>query len=62
MIRDVVENAGLEGFAKIGLIMFLIAFLLVVIRVLLMDSEEAKAKANIPLDDDEMDNGTGEQS
>ena len=60
MIRDVIENAGLEGFAEIGLILFLVAFLLVVIRVVLMDSETAEEHAQIPLNDDELENGTGE--
>jgi hypothetical protein len=59
MIQRVVENSGLEWFAVVGLILFLIAFILVVIRVVLMDSDEANRRANMPLDD-EMDQGSGD--
>ena len=52
MIRDVLENAGLAGFAEIGLVLFLIAFSLVVLRVWWMDREEADDRAQMPLDDD----------
>ena len=52
MIRDVLENSGLAGFAEIGLVLFLIAFLLVVLRVWWMDREEADDRAQMPLDDD----------
>ena len=53
MIRDVMENAGLEGFAEIGLILFLIAFLLVILRVVLIDKEEAEERSRLPLDDED---------
>ncbi len=59
MIQRVVENSGLEWFAIVGLILFFAAFILVLIRVMLMDSDEANRRANIPLDD-EMDQGSGE--
>lgn len=62
MIRDVMESAGLETFAEIGLIMFIIAFVLVIIRVLLMGSGEAEERANIPLNDDELENGSGDKA
>lgn len=52
MIRKVIENAGLAGFAEIGLILFAIAFVLVVLRVWLMDSEEAEERARMPVDDE----------
>lgn len=52
MLQDVMEQAGLEGFAEIGLIIFVIAFLLVLIRVWLVDGEEADRHANIPFGDD----------
>lgn len=52
MLQDVVENAGLEGFAEIGLILFLIAFVLVVIRIWLVDGDEAEEHANIPFDEE----------
>ena len=53
MLRDVVENAGLEGFAEIGLILFLIAFVLVIARIVLIDKDEAAEHSRMPLDDDE---------
>lgn len=59
MIQRVVENSGLQWFAIVGLILFFAAFILVLIRVMLMDSDEANRRANIPLDD-EMDQGSGE--
>jgi hypothetical protein len=59
MIQRVVESSGLEWFAIVGLILFFVAFILVLIRVMLMDSDEANRRANIPLDD-EMDQASGE--
>ena len=52
MIRDVMENAGLSGFAEIGLILFLLAFIFVIIRILLIDREEAEERSHMPLDDE----------
>lgn len=51
MIRDVVENAGLEGFAEIGLILFLVAFLFVVLRIVFLSKEQAEEHSKLPLDD-----------
>jgi len=51
MIRDVMESAGLEGFAEIGLIIFVIAFLLVVLRVFFLNKEKADERSRLPLDD-----------
>lgn len=52
MIRDVLENAGLAGFAEIGLILFLFAFVMVILRVWWMDRGEAEDRAQMPLDED----------
>ena len=51
MLQDVVQNSGLEGYAEIGLLMFVAAFVFAVIRVWLMNTREAKSHASIPLDD-----------
>lgn len=53
MIRDVVENAGLAGFAEIGLVLFVFAFVMVVLRVWWMDRSEAEDRAQMPLEEDE---------
>jgi hypothetical protein len=47
------ENAGLQGFAEIGLILFLIAFVLVILRVVLIDKETADERSRLPLDDED---------
>jgi hypothetical protein len=52
MIRDVVQNAGLEGFAELGLVMFVTAFLLVLTRVYFMTPQEAEEQASIPLSEE----------
>jgi hypothetical protein len=52
MLSDVVESAGLEGFAEIGLVMFVIAFVLITLRVVLLSSEEADRHAELPFDDE----------
>lgn len=54
MKRDVMEGSGLEIFAEIGLILFLIAFLLVLVRVFLLKGEKAQEYAEIPLEDSEL--------
>jgi hypothetical protein len=59
MLQDVVENSGLEGYAEIGLLLFVAAFIFVIVRVWLMNEEEAESHANIPLDD-ESDRSTEE--
>lgn len=53
MIRDVMQNAGLEMFAEIGLVLFLAAFILAVVRVLLMRKDDATQVGHLPLDDDQ---------
>jgi len=52
MMRDVMQNAGLVGFAEIGLILFFVAFALVIIRTMaLTTDEECEEALNIPLDE-----------
>lgn len=51
MRSDVMQGAGLEIFAEVGLIFFVLGFLFVVARLLLMKKEEADAHGQIPLDD-----------
>jgi hypothetical protein len=52
MLSDAVQGAGLEGFAEIGLVLFVIAFVLMVIRVALLSSDEADRRAEMPLDEE----------
>ncbi|MFB6375735.1 MAG: hypothetical protein ABEN55_22090 [Bradymonadaceae bacterium] len=51
MIQDVLESSGLAGFAEIGVIMFVIAFVLVLLRVWWMDAGEARDRAELPLEE-----------
>lgn len=51
MRSDVMQGAGLEIFAEVGLIFFILGFLFVIARLLLMKKEEADAHGQIPLDD-----------
>ncbi len=60
MLSDAIESAGLEGFAEIGLIVFVIGFALVVVRVALLSSDEAKHHAELPLDEETPETNTGE--
>lgn len=53
MIRDVMQNAGLELFAEVGLILFLAGFVLAVVRVALMRKDESIQVGHLPLDDDQ---------
>lgn len=53
VLQDAVQSTGLSIFAQIGLLMFLFAFIVVSIRVLLYDKEEAQKRAELPLDEDE---------
>ena len=51
MNRDVMQGAGLAIYAEVGIVIFLFAFLLVVVRVALMKKSEADECGNIPLND-----------
>lgn len=52
MKKEVVENAGLEIFAEAGLILFVLAFIFVIVRVLLYQNEEVEHLEQLPLDED----------
>jgi hypothetical protein len=62
MIQRVVQSSGLDIFAQIGLIAFIIAFVLVLIWVFLLDDDEADRRANIPLSDEPGDAADGQDS
>lgn len=51
MKREVMENAGLEIFAEVGLILFILGFVFVIARVLLIKREEVEHLENLPLDE-----------
>ncbi|MGM0558103.1 MAG: hypothetical protein ACQEVA_17085 [Myxococcota bacterium] len=51
MKREVVEAAGLEFFAELGLILFLLGFVSVLIRVALLKRDEVEHLESLPLDD-----------
>lgn len=51
MRRDVMEAAGLEIFAEIAVVIFVITFLALVLRTLLRRKESMDEIAQIPLDD-----------
>ncbi|MFP4598209.1 MAG: hypothetical protein ACLFVJ_08155 [Persicimonas sp.] len=51
MKREVMENAGLEIFAEVGLILFVLGFVFVIARVLLIKREEVEHLENLPLDE-----------
>lgn len=51
MRREIMEAAGLEAFAEVGLVLFLIAFALIVLRALFAHKEELHHAQNLPLED-----------
>jgi cbb3-type cytochrome oxidase subunit 3 len=51
-LSDIVGNSGLSSYAEIALILFLLAFLLVVVRLLVTRSSAFDRAARLPLDDD----------
>lgn len=51
MRREVVENANLSIFAEVGIVIFVIAFILVLIRVFFMKKSKEDELGRIPLDD-----------
>lgn len=53
MFREVVQNARLEDYAELGLIFFVIAFALVLLRVFFLKREEATHMNELPLQQDE---------
>jgi hypothetical protein len=53
MKREVMEAAGLESFAEIGIIIFFITFLIVALRALLSKKSKYEDVRQLPLEDDE---------
>lgn len=51
MERDVIADAGLAGFAEVGLVIFVVVFFMIIARALLMKKKRAQQMANLPLDD-----------
>ncbi|MBH24641.1 MAG: CcoQ/FixQ family Cbb3-type cytochrome c oxidase assembly chaperone [Myxococcales bacterium] len=51
MMREVMQNSGLELFAEIGLIIFFVAFVAIIIRAFTMRQDEEAHAANLPLDE-----------
>ncbi len=51
MMREVVQNAGLAWFAEVGLAIFVVAFVAIVARALLMKRSEIEHIERLPLDE-----------
>lgn len=51
MKGEVMEAAGLEFFAEVGLVLFLLGFLFAIIRVALLKRDEVEHLESLPLDD-----------
>lgn len=51
MRGDVMQNAGLAIFAEIGLVLFVLGFIFVIARLVLMKREDAESVGRLPLDD-----------
>ncbi len=52
MKREVMQAAGLHMYAEIGLILFIVAFIFVLARVILLKRDEIEELEKLPLDDD----------
>ena len=51
MKTEVFSTAGFEGFAIVGLIIFLAAFALILVKTMLIDGKKLERHAGMPLDD-----------
>lgn len=51
MLQQTLESSGLDIFAQIGLVVFVIGFLAVVLRIWLLDDDRAREHAGLPLDE-----------
>lgn len=54
MLHDVVSGSGLAIFAEVSLVLFLLAFVVVVVRALTAGRSHYDALARLPLDDDQV--------
>ncbi len=50
MMRDVMQNAGLEGFAELGILIFFVTFAIVALRVLAR-GDRWDEHASLPLEE-----------
>jgi hypothetical protein len=53
MMREVIRGLEVGFLAEVGRIAFVVAFLLILVRVLLMTRGERESAKNLPLDDPE---------
>lgn len=53
MFRDVMQNAGLEFFAEMGLVIFAVTFVSILLRAALVKKDEANHMSALPLAEDE---------
>ena len=51
MERDVISDANLEVFAEWGLIIFVVVFILIIIRAIFMKKDRVEHMEQLPLDD-----------
>jgi len=61
-LSDVVGAAGLQGYAEVALVLFLVVFIAVVARALSRRGQELDRIARLPLDDDATSTSTGLRS
>lgn len=58
MFKQIFDNIqGVEIWAIIGLFLFILAFVLILVYVILMKKSEVKYMANLPLENDSPQNG-----
>jgi cbb3-type cytochrome oxidase subunit 3 len=62
MLRDVIAGSGLQLFAEVGLVIFLVTFLAVAVRVLSRRRGHYDQVARIPLHDGDVEAGGGDAS
>ena len=55
MERDVISDAGLTGFAEIGLIIFVVVFLMIIARAFFMKKDRVEHMEKLPLEDGQED-------
>jgi hypothetical protein len=51
-ISDVIGASGLEGYAEVALVIFLVVFMAITLRVLFTKSADLEHVSRLPLDDD----------
>ncbi len=52
MLRDVMQSSGLSAFAEVGLLIFLVTFVVVAVRVVSRQRGHYDAVARLPLQDE----------